>query len=613
MNGIIALFAGCLLAIGLVVRVLDPGQDEVAQAIFAVAALPVLALIAPGAWRALRSDDLHGVADLLVLVVAVAAWAAGDLLTAAAVPLALLAGHVVEERSLRGARSAIASLEGLRRARARRVLADGTIEEVDAAELRPGDLVDLPPGERVPADGRVREGRSHVASAAVTGESLPQAVAPGDAVVAGGVNHEGALRMLVERAGADTVLGSVERLLLDAEAVKPPAVRVLERFAGSYLPLVLVIAAAAGLATGSLSTALAVVVAACPCALALAAPATAVVAVAVAARRGVLLSAGAVLERLAAADCLLIDKTGTLTRGMLALDETRPAEGVDPAHLRAMAAAVAARSRHPVSRAVVDACPAHPLAESVTERAGLGVIGRVAGEEVLVGRAELLAEAGIAAGEAPGDGRPAVAVACGGRLLGWLVFSDPPRAEARAALAELRRLGLDRQVVLTGDRAGVALPVADAVGADACEAGLLPAGKLAAVRAELAAGRRPLVVGDGVNDALALRAGAVGVAMGRRAAGAALAASDAVLAADDLRRLPEIILLARAAGRALRTAIAVALAGTAVLVALAATGAIGPFLAALLHNAIGLAVVAVAGTLVGERRPAVVQPAQAAA
>jgi P-type E1-E2 ATPase len=205
-------------------------------------------------------------------IVAVAAWAAGDLLTAVAVPLTLLAGHVFEERSMRGSRAAIAALEGLRRSQARRVRGD-VREEVDSDQLQIGDEVELLPGDAIPADGRIVSGRSHVASAAVTGESLPVSVGPGDSVLAGGVNHEGVLRLVVDRAGQETVLGAVQRLLTEAENLKPAAVRVLERYAGTYLPLVLIVAMAAGFASGSLSTALAVIVAACPCALALAAPA----------------------------------------------------------------------------------------------------------------------------------------------------------------------------------------------------------------------------------------------------------------------------------------------------------------------------------------------------
>ena len=600
--GVVALGAAAVLGTGFAIQVMDPGQTELSQALYALAAIPVVALIIPGAWRALWREDLHGTADLLVLIVAVAAWAAGDLLTAVAVPLTLLAGHVFEERSMRGSRAAIAALEGLRRSQARRLRGD-IREEVDSDQLQIGDVVELLPGDAIPADGRIVSGRSHVASAAVTGESLPVSVGPGDSVLAGGVNHEGVLRLVVDRAGQETVLGAVQRLLTEAENLKPAAVRVLERYAGTYLPLVLVVAMAAGFASGSLSTALAVIVAACPCALALAAPATAVVAIAASARRGMLLSAGAVLERLAVVDTLLIDKTGTLTRGTLALDAVLPAEGVERSQVLAVAAGLAAASHHPVSRAIREAQPGIVPAADTVEHPGLGVSGSCGGVQAMLGRSELLATFGIAALPPADDARTLVAVAAGGRLLGWLAFIDPLRPEAKAALADLRSLGLNLQCVLSGDRAAVVAPVAEMVGADEHAGGLLPADKLERLRGVLASGRKPLVIGDGINDALMLRAGVVGVAMGRRAAGAALAASDAVLTGDDLRCLPQAIRLARRAGAALRLSIILALAGTGLLVVVAAAGLVGPLVSALLHNAIGVAVLMVAGWASAETTP----------
>ena len=606
--GVVALVAGALVATGLLLHAYDAGQAEVAQVLYAVAAIPVLSLILPGAWRSIQRDDLHGTADLLVLIVAVAAWAAGDLLTAVAVPLTLLAGHVLEERSLRGSREAIAALEGLRRSQARRIRG-GVGEEVDAEQLVVGDLIELLPGDRIPADGRISTGRSHVASAAVTGESLPVAVGPGDSVLAGGVNHEGVLRLVVERAGDETVLGAVQRLLAEAEAIKPPAVRVLERYAGIYLPVVLVIAAAAGFATNSLTTALAVVIAACPCALALAAPATAVIAIAAAARRGMLLSAGAVLERLAVVDSLIIDKTGTLTRGSLELASIIPVPGVAPARVLALAASLAAGSRHPVSRAIAEAHPDQESASDIVEHPGLGITGTVGGIPGILGRPELLGDAGILVVPPPDEQRTLVAVAGGGQLVGWLAFVDPLRPEAASALADLRALGLAPQVILSGDRQAVVGPVARTVGADDGIGGLLPAEKLARLRLALAEGRRPLVIGDGINDALMLRAGAVGVAMGRHAAGAALAASDAVLTGDDLRCIPAAVRLARRAGEALHLAIILAMLGTAVLIAVAAAGLVGPLVTALLHNGIGLVVLVVAARASAEHPASPLVPA----
>ncbi|MBV9812443.1 MAG: cadmium-translocating P-type ATPase, partial [Acetobacteraceae bacterium] len=423
------------------------------------------------------------------------------------------------------------------------------------------------------------------------GESLPVEVTAGAAVLAGSVNTDGLLEIVVTQVGGATTLGKIIALMRTAERAKPPVSRLLDAFAGPYLALVLAIAAGTWFASGDMAATLAVLVASCPCALVLAAPATAVAAIAVAARHGILIKSAAFLERLAEVACVLFDKTGTLTEGELtvlrvvATPGARAGEG--EWEVARLAASLGAASHHPVSRAAARGWQPSALlpVAAVREIGGFGVTGLLDGEEVALGRAspaDMLSN-GM---PSPHDG-PAAAVRRDGRVLGWLLLGDRVRPEAGAALADLRALGLSRQAIVTGDRDAVAASVAAQLGIADVTAAAMPEAKLRRVLAEVAAGRLPMVVGDGINDSLALRAGAVGVAMGARGTDVALASADLVLMSSDLRRLGTAIRLSRRCRRTIGVNVAIGLVWTAALVGLAATGALGAqgaIVAALLHN-----------------------------
>lgn len=596
----LALLAGALLLLNLLLNLLAPEQADVAELVAGAAATLVAVPALSAAWHSLRHPDLHGITDILVALALVAAWAAGDLVTAAVLPMVMILGHVLEERSLLGSREAIGALGRLSQVHARRLLASGEEEEVTAATLRPGERLRLRAGDLVPADGVVEHGNASLDTASLTGESVPEEVGPGAAVFAGAINLDGVLTVTVTRIGAATTLGRVVALMRAAERAKPPVSRVLERYAGRYLVLVLLAAAGLWFATGNMPAVLAVLVASCPCALVLAAPATAVAAIAVAARHGILVKGSAFLEHLATVDSLVLDKTGTVTLGALRLAEAQPVAGVETEDLLAAAAALGAASRHPVSRALAGVGVPAAVAEEVREIPGLGVTGTFSGEAAALGRPELFAGLAIPAPAPPAHDGPIAGVARGGRFLGWLLLADEPRPEARQALAELRALGLDRQILLTGDRAAVAQRVARFLGIADVRAEVLPAQKLDAVLAQTRAGLRPLVVGDGINDALALRAGAVGVAMGAAGTDVALASADLVLMTSDLRRLGTAIRLSRRCRRTIHLNVMLGLGWTLAIVALAATGTLGAqgaLVAAVLHNVGTLAVMANAGRL----------------
>jgi P-type E1-E2 ATPase len=290
--------------------------------------------------------------DQLIALAFIAAWASGELVTAALLPLIMTVGHILEERSLLGSREAIRALTKLTDSTARRIESSGEIREVAASALIPGDLVEVRAGDRIPADGTVESGSSHVDTASITGESLPVDVEVNSAVFNGSINGDGRLTIRITRVGDETTLGRVIALMQEAENTKPAVTRVLERYAGLYMLFVLLLTACVWFLTGSTPGALAVLVAACPCALVLAAPATSIASIAVASRHGILVKGAAFLEQLATVDSVVFDKTGTLTRGQLQLVATLPQTNVATAALLRLAASLGAASSHPVSRAV---------------------------------------------------------------------------------------------------------------------------------------------------------------------------------------------------------------------------------------------------------------------
>ncbi len=595
-----AMLAGGLLLLALALRLLAPDQGDVAELVAGAAAALVAVPALAAAWHSLRHPDLHGITDLLIALALIAAWAVGDLVTAALLPLVMTVGHVLEERSLLGSREAITALGRLTQGRTRRLLESGAEEDVPTSALRAGERVRVRAGDHIPADGVVENGVASLDTASLTGESVPEDVGPGALVFAGAVNLDGVLTVRIDRTGTATTLGRVIALMRAAERAKPPVSRLLERYAGRYLVLVLLAAAGLWLATGSTPAMLAVLVASCPCALVLAAPATAVAAIAVAARHGILVKGSAFLEHLALVDSLVLDKTGTVTLGELRLASVRPEPGVATETVLATAASLGAASRHPVSRALATAGVSAGVAEAVREIPGLGVTATVNGADAALGRPELFVQLAIGASAPPDHDGPVAGVACAGRFLGWLLLGDEPRPEAREALAELRAMGLDRQLLLTGDRVAVATRIGRFLGIADVRAEALPEQKLEAVLAQTRAGYRPLVVGDGINDSLALRAGAVGVAMGAGGTDVALASADLVLMTSDLRRLATAIRLSRLCRRTVHLNVGLGLGWTLAIVMLAATGLLGAegaLVAAILHNAGTLAVMANAGRL----------------
>ena len=603
----LAMLALGLLGLGLVWRWLMPAQIGVSQLLLGFASILVAVPVMRSAWYSLRYPSLHGITDQLIALAMLGAWATGDLLTAALLPIIMIFGHVLEERSVIGSQEAIHALGKLTRSQARLFQADGSLLEVDNATLKSGDQVEVRAGDRVPADGLVLAGQASLDTASITGESVPLEVGSGMPVFGGAINLDGLLRVQVTRTGEESTLGKVIALMQSAERAKPPITRLLERYAGSYMVLVLMIAAVTWFITNDAQAMLAVLVAACPCALVVSAPATAIAGIAVAARHGILIRSSAFLEELADLSSLVVDKTGTLTYGTLRLQAIE----TDVLHeqpLLQLAASLGAASSHPVSRALAGLVSHEQMLplNDVRERQGLGIVASTGQGEAALGRPELFSQLNITTSAVPDHDGPIAGLSLNGNFLGWMLLADSVKPEARQALSELRELGLGRQVLLTGDRQSVAEHLAHTVGINEVQAQALPEDKLERVLSEIGNGFRPMVVGDGINDSLALKAGVVGVAMGAGGADIALASSDIVLIGSDLRRLGTCVRLSRECRHTLQVNVIIGLGWTLAIVAAAAfgwLGAAGAMIAAVLHNLSTLLVLGNAGRLLRFHEP----------
>ncbi len=491
----------------------------------------------------------------LVAIAVLAAFASGDYKTAGVVAFFMIMGEIIETRTAEGARASIESLIKLTPTKARRLKPDGTEEEVAASELAPGDVVRVRPGDNVAADGVILSGQGSLNQATITGESLPADKKPGDEVFAGTQNMTGVLEIKVSRAGTDTTLGRVRELILAAEKTKLPIQTIVDQYMGFYTPLVLVIAALVWAFTRRLDNVISVIIFSCPCAFILATPTAMVAALSAAARLGILIKNVADIELAAKINAFVFDKTGTLTTGQLAVSRLAPLGGVTPAELLRIAASAEKYSNHPTAKALAQLAgeASVPMAEpqNFTETAGRGVKADVGGAKVLVGRAQWLKDNGVKEEFTKSvdlnetEGWSLIFVARDGQCIGWVGLQDQTRAEARESLAELKANGVRRIAMVSGDRQPVATRVAAEIGCEEAKGECLPQNKVEFVRSVKAKGYRVAVVGDGVNDAPALAAGDIGIAMGAAGSEVAIHSATIALMNNDLRRLPFLVKLSR--------------------------------------------------------------------
>ncbi len=575
--------------------------DEVARDLSAFVGAVMLGL--PIFWEAIKNLVKGKVRmNELVALALIAAFAQSDYRTAGAVAFFMLITITIEKRTAKGAEAAIEAVVRLTPRTARRVK-DGKEEEIDAlTDLQAGDICRVRPGENFPADGLILTGNSTVNQASITGESLPADKNVGSEVFAGTQNLTGRVDFKVTRIGTDTTLGKVRNLIADAQQSKLPIMRLLDQYIGYYTPVILMIAALAWFITERMDRVIAVLVMAVPAALVIAYPSAVIAAVSAAARLGILIKDVSNIELVSRIKAIIFDKTGTLTEGKLEVARLQPVEGVELADLLQVAVSVEMHSNHPAAEAM------RKLAEEAgvtaldtdhyEEVAGKGVKAEIDKKRCQVGRETWLQEQDIstqalqetlAASES--QGMSIVCVARDGKALGWIGLRDAIRSCSAEAVAQLKELGVTRCSMVTGDNKRVADAVAAQLGIEEVHAGCLPEQKETVVREAKESGMVVAVVGDGVNDAPALAAGDIGIAMGAFGSDVAVQSASVALMNNDLRRIPFFIGLARKTKVLMHQNLAIGLGFIIVGVYFAILGDITPVGAALLHSVSSLLVI----------------------
>ncbi len=525
-----------------------------------MAMLGAILLGAPIIWHALKSlIQRHAHMDELVALAILAAFVAGEYVTAGIVAFFMLLSELIETRTALGARASIESLIKLTPTKANLIESDGVEKEVKVSSLKAGDIVRVRPGDNIPADGEVIEGLSSVNEATITGESLPVDKVPGMQVFAGTSNLTGVLNVTVTKAGGDTTLGKVQSLIIQAEQTKIPIMRIIDRYVKWYTPTILMIAFIVLFFTRDINRWITILVVSCPCALILATPTAMVAAISASARLGILIKNVADLEIAGRITALVFDKTGTVTTGRLYVTRLTPAEGVEPSELLASAASAEQMSKHPAARALQEIAKEAKLSlhspENFRENPGKGVTAVVNSVKIMVGRDTFLKENNIDVHNVSDpalheeQGFSTLYVAKDSKCIGWIGMQDKTRPEAAHAVKDLLEVGVRRVTMLTGDRTEVARRVAAELACTDFKAHCLPQDKLAIVEKLKKDGHTVLVVGDGINDAPALAAGDLGIAMGAAGSDVAINSASIALMNDDLKRLPFLVKLSKKTGR----------------------------------------------------------------
>jgi Zn2+/Cd2+-exporting ATPase len=606
------LFGGVLLICSALADYFADGTigngDFYTSVLAAIAAILLGAPLIVVAFRDLAHGHMH--MNELVALAVLAAFAQGWYQESAAIAFFMILSVLIESRSALGARASIEALIRITPTRAFKIHDDHE-HEVEAKDLKTGDVVRVRPGDNIPADGKVLRGESTVNQANITGESLPVDKQIGDEVFGGTINVTGVLEVEVTKAGSDTTLGRVKDLIIQAEGTRIPIARMIDRYAGWYTPVVIMITfivwwfLAKDAPDEAANRAIAMLVIACPCALILATPTAMVAALSAAARLGVLVKSVTDLEAARNLTAMVFDKTGTLTTGQLEVTRLSPVPGVEGAELLRITASVEQNSKHPVARAVIEVARKAriPMTQpaSFEEVAGRGVKANLDGSNIAIGRGNWLIETGSLTDDAAqairaiitspeADGVSVLCVVRDGNLLGWVGLADNTRPEAVGAIDKLRELGLKRLIIVTGDRESVAKRVAAQMHTE-YKAEVLPHQKLEMVDELKAKGHRVAVIGDGVNDAPALAAGDISIAMGAAGSDVAIHSASIALMNNNLNRIPFLIELSRKTSAIVWQNIVIGAGFIFLFLGLSAAGYVTPIMAAIFHVLSSLVVV----------------------
>lgn len=530
-------------------------------------------------------------ADVLVSLALIASICIGEDFAAGEVAFIMQLGALLEELTVAKARAGIEKLVHLTPQTAR-VLRNGTEEVIPAEQVKVGDRLRVLPGETVPVDGVIRSGQTSINQAVMTGESLPEDKTVGDEVSSGTVNQFGTFEMEATKVGEDSSIQRMIRLVQSADAGKAKIVGLADRWATWIVVIALSAAGLTWLITGQIIRAVTILVVFCPCALVLATPTAIMAAIGNATRHGFLVREGDALERLAKVKIIAFDKTGTLTYGTPEVIAVRSvSETLDQSEVYRLAASAEQFSEHPLGKAVVSgyvkAGAATAESSAFQMIPGRGVLAEVEQKRVLAGNPELLAEQGIAvqtADEFTRQGCTVIYVAVDGRYVGFLALADTLRTESKATLSALSGLGV-RPVLLTGDHENAARTIADQLGVQEVRANCLPEDKLNYIGAYQAGGRPVCMIGDGVNDAPALKKADVGIAMGGVGSDIAVDAADIALVDDEVKELPHLMALSKRMMTTIKINMTFSMTLNFVAIALAIIGTLNPVVGALVHNA----------------------------
>ncbi len=535
------------------------------------------------------TKNLTHAMELLVGIAIVACIFNKDMILALLIPLILNVVHLLEERSIMGGREVIDNLIKLQQ-RTATVLEDGVEREVDAQSLQIGQHIVVKPGMGIPIDGVILSGQTNIDQKSLTGEPHPAYAKEGDTVYAGTTNLDGRIVVEVKKAYENTTFSKILQLLEQSEGISLPESRLIDRFLAGYIPFVLGVAALVSLITKDITQAIAILVVSCPCGQMLVNSAPMIAALSAATKRGILIKNSKFIEELTEIDTVVFDKTGTITKGELTLTHTIPCgDKMSREDLLYTAASLAAASNHPVSRAVLQSVKEEQIDRNINVReiTGGGVEGVLSDGSVLrFGRGEWLTEQGVAIPENfPEEASGSVSyVAKDTELLGCLTFNDTARENAAEMVQELKALEIRETVMLTGDRQAPAEEVRAALGIDRVYAQLLPQDKLEKLR-ELSAGEHNvLAVGDGINDALALREADVGIAMGAMGSDVAIESADIALMNNNLMNIPYVMDLARRTRKVIYQNLVLSISISVVMIALSAFGVISALAGSILHN-----------------------------
>jgi len=577
-----------------------------------------LPLVYLAVWRLIHNEGISKISSALLIVIAmIAAVLIGDLFAAGEVAFIMAIGAILEDKTTERAQRGLKGLIELAPQKARRVL-DGKTEMVDIGEIRTGETIRVLAGERIPADGIILSGETSVDQSVMTGESLPVDKMPGDEVYCGTVSCFGSVDLRVTGTGEDSSLQKLIRLMKEAENHQAPVQRIADRWASILVPVALLIAVATLLFTKDITRAVTVLVVFCPCALVLSTPTAIMAAVGQASKHGVIIKSGESLEKMGKADLIAFDKTGTITTGQLTVtDVWSIRENVPEEEILRLCASAEEKSSHPLGRAVVQyAKEQHTELYSCGEfsmDAGRGITASVNGLDLTCGNEKYLAEKGIGAEELAAvrektetlrnQGKAIILMSDDRGLLGGLALSDEIRPDAAEAIEKLHKLKVGT-VLLTGDHETNASFMASKTGLSEVRAELLPEDKVSYIRRYQQSGHILCMIGDGINDAPAMKTADIGVAMGSMGSDIAVEAADIALMSDDLSNVPYLKWLANACVSTIRICITTSMTINLIAIILSVAGILTPTTGALVHNA-GSCFVVLMAALLYDRKPVI--------